>query len=823
MAIKRIKGITIEIGGDTSKLSAALKDVDKTISQTETKLRDVNKLLKFNPTSSELLKQKQQALGTEIAATKDKLEKEKEALKQLEESADGSKENAEQQAALRREIEDTTQKLKYLEKEARNASSVLGSQMQAAGKKISATGDNIIKVGKKLSRVSAGFAAVGGAALKAANDYEDGLNKVNTIAGLTGEEFEKMGDDLLKVSSDTGKSATEITEAAYQALSASVPTEEMAGFVKTSAQLAKAGFTETATAVDVLTTAINAYGLSTEEADTLANKLVQVQNDGKTTVDQLAASMGNVIPTASALGVNFDELSSMYVLMTKQGINTKNATTAIRGTLNELSNSGKGAGETLSKLTGKSFGQLIREGNDVSDILKILYDSVDGDSEAFKNLFGNVKAGQGALAIMNQGTEAYKTSLDRVGNSAGNVDAALETMSTPLKKAKKALNDTKNSAITLGQSGLEALEPTINTFSGLLNNLNDKFQSLDDKQKNTAVKFIGIGAAIGPATVAVGGFVKGIGNITDGIGKAISGISGLLVKFGLKTAAEVTDTAAVTANTVAEGANAAATTASGTAATTASGGFLALNASMLPTILIIGGIVIAIAGLIFIIVKLVKNWDTVSAALKKGVEKVKKFFSGLKDHIAKLFGNIGKWFGDKFNAAVAAIKDKFGKIKDFFEGVKNKVVGVFEKIGSAIGNAVSFAFKSVINGALTIAENYINFIPNTFNKVRKLINKIPNVNLPEMQTTKLPRLAKGGIATEATLALIGDNKSHKEGVIPLDDARAMKMLADAMGGSGAGTTVNQYNTFSAPHSQFELWQAERSLKRTIRNTVRGAI
>ena len=377
MASKRIKGITIEIGGDTSKLSAALKDVDKTISQTETKLRDVNKLLKFNPTSSELLKQKQQALGTEIAATKDKLEKEKEALKQLEESADGSKENAEQQAALRREIEDTTQKLKHLEKEARNASSVLGSQMQAAGKKISATGDNIIKVGKKLSRVSAGFAAVGGAALKAANDYEDGLNKVNTIAGLTGEAFTKMGDDLLKVSSDTGKSATEITEAAYQALSASVPTDKMADFVKTSAQLAKAGFTETATAVDVLTTAINAYGLSTEEADTLANKLVQVQNDGKTTVDQLAASMGNVIPTASALGVNFDELSSMYVLMTKQGINTRNATTNIKATLNELSKAGKGAGSTLKDLTGKSFGQLIKEGNDVSDILNILYDSVN--------------------------------------------------------------------------------------------------------------------------------------------------------------------------------------------------------------------------------------------------------------------------------------------------------------------------------------------------------------------------------------------------------------------------------------------------------------
>lgn len=820
MASKRIKGITIEIGGDTTKLSAALKGVDKTISQTEAKLRDVNKLLKFNPTSSELLKQKQQALGTEITATKEKLEKEKEALAELEKSADGSKENTEQQAALKREIEETTGKLKYLEKEARAASSVLGSQMQAAGKKISATGDKIMGVGKKLTKVSAGFAAVGGAALKAANDYEDGLNKVNTIAGLTGEAFTKMGDDLLKVSSETGKSATEITEAAYQALSASVPTEQMASFVKTSAQLAKAGFTETATAVDVLTTAINAYGLSTEEAESLANKLVQVQNDGKTTVDQLAASMGNVIPTAAALGVDFDQLSSMYVLLTKQGINTKRATTTIAATLNELSDSGSDVAAQFKFLSGQTFGQFIKSGHTVADALNILWDRAEGNSEEFKNFFGNVKAGQGALALMNQGVDAFNESLGKVQNSAGNVDAALETMSTPLKKAKKALNDTKNSAITLGQSGLEAAEPTINTFSETLTKLNDKFQSLDDKQKNAVVKFVGIGAAIGPATVAVGGFVKGIGNITDGIGKAISGISGLLVKFGLKTAAEVSDTAAVTANTVAEGANAAATTASGTAATTASGGFLALNASMLPTILIIGGIVLAVAAVIAAIVLLVKNWDKVSAALKKGVEKLKKFFTGLKEHIAKTFGNIGKWFGDKFNAAVTAIKDKFGKIKDFFEGVKTKVLSVFAKIGTAIGGAVSFAFKSVINGALSLAEGYINFIPNTFNKIRKIINKIPNVNLPEMQTAKLPRLAKGGIATEATLALIGDNKSHREGVIPLDDARAMKMLADAMGGAGGGATVNQTFNIGQMNSYREAYLIKRATEQGLKRMMR---
>jgi TP901 family phage tail tape measure protein len=801
MASKRIRGITIEIDGNTTKLNKALKEVDKTVSQTASKLRDIDKLLKFNPTSSELLRQKQQALGKEVEATREKLDLEQKALDELEKNADGTKENVEQQEALKREIIETTSKLKDLEKQSRQASSVFGSQMQAAGKKISATGDKIIGVGKSLSKVSAGFAALGGVALKAANEYEDGLNKVNTIAGVTGEEFEKMSNDLLKVSSATGKSAAEITEAAYQALSASVPKEQMAEFVQTSAKLAKAGFTETATAVDVLTTAINAYGLKTEEAESLANKLVQVQNDGKTTVDQLAASMGNVIPTASALGVNFDNLAAMYVLMTKQGINTKNATTAMRGTLNELSKSGSDVAKILKEETGKTFGQLMADGKDISDVLQILYNTVDGDSEAFKDLFGNVKAGQGALAIMNQGTDAFKESLDRVGNSAGNVDSALDTMSTPLKNAKKAINDTKNSAIVLGQNGLEALAPTIDKLSGLLNSLNERFQNMDDKQKSVTTKLVAFGAAIGPVTIAIGGFVKGIGNITDGVGKAISGISALLVKFGLKTSAEVADTAATTANTAAQTASATATTASGAAAAGASGGFLALNASMLPTILIIGGIVLAVAAVVTAIVLLIKNWDKVVPAFKKGAEKIKEVFDTVKN----------------------AIKTKIGQIVSFFSGLKERISSIFKNIGEKVGTAIGTAFKGAINGALTLAEGYLNMAPNAINGVLELINKMlpAGKKLGRIPTISLPRvpMAKGGLVTDTTNAIIGEGK-YKEAVLPLGDPRTVELFRKALDGLGGGT-VNQTINVGQMSSYREAYLIKRATEQGIKKMMRA--
>ena len=129
----------------------------------------------------------------------------------------------------------------------------------------------------------------------------------------------------------------------------------------------------------------------------IADDLITTQNLGKTTVNELAESLGTVIPTASALGVSLDQLSSMYVLMTKQGINNANATTYIRAMMNELSDSSKDVSKYLGELTGHTFGELMSQGYTLGDVMKILGDSVDGNSESFKNLFGNVRAGLGAL------------------------------------------------------------------------------------------------------------------------------------------------------------------------------------------------------------------------------------------------------------------------------------------------------------------------------------------------------------------------------------------------------------------------------------------
>ena len=328
----------------------------------------------------------------------------------------------------------------------------LGANMQQ-------TGDRIAGMGSAITKATAPIAAIGAASVKLASDYEDAVAKVYTIMDKDAMSAEAMARSILDLSTSTGKSATELADATYQALSASVATDKVAGFVEDAVKLAKSGFTETATAVDTLTTVINAYGYKAEDAQMISDRLVQTQNKGKTTVDELAQSMGNVIPTAAAYNVNLDNLCSSYVILTKQGINTANATTAINGMLTELADEGSDVAEVLRDKTGKSFGQLMAEGKSLGDVIEILNASVDGNSEAFANLWGNVRASKGALAIANAGAAEFASTMGDMADSAGLCDKALDDLATPAAKANKAINAVKNTGIQLGEEIIGAAVP----------------------------------------------------------------------------------------------------------------------------------------------------------------------------------------------------------------------------------------------------------------------------------------------------------------------------------------------------------------------------
>lgn len=404
-------------------------------------------------------------------------------------------------------------------------------QLDMAAAKWQGYADKLQAAGEALTKyVSAPATAAIVASTKLASDYEDSFAKVKTIMDKTALAPEELSKQVLQLSVDTGRAAGELAEATYQALSAGVATESAAGFVANAVNLAKTGFTDTSSAVDALTTVINAYKLSADDALSISDKLIQTQNDGKTTVNELASSLGSIIPTASALNVNLDNVMTSYAIMTKQGIRTADATTALRSTLSELSNEGSTVAGILRERTGKSFGELMADGQSLGDVLGVLYDSVDGNGEAFKNLWGNVRAGTGALALANAGAEGFSDELARMQGASGNVAAALEDLDTSSAKANRAINAIKNTGIELGQEFLGALAPGLQAAADAAQGVYTAFSEMDEGQKQAIAGALAFTAALGPMTFAASKVAGGVSSMLSGMGK----VSAKLAEFSAK-------------------------------------------------------------------------------------------------------------------------------------------------------------------------------------------------------------------------------------------------------------------------------------------------
>lgn len=409
-----------------------------------------------------------------------------------------------------------------------------GTKVTGIGKKIEKAGDAVGKVGKKFAPLSAAAAGTLTAVTKGASDFQNGMAKMSTLFDTSQVSVQKLSKEFLNLSNETGKSAVELTEAGYQALSASVPVEKLGGFIRTSANMAKVGFTDTATSVDLLSTAVNAYGLEADQADSIANKLVNTQNLGKTSVNELASSMGKVIPTAAGMNVNLDQLCTMYTLMTKQGIATAESTTYMNSMLNELGDSGTDVGKVLKEKTGKSFQDLMKDGKTTGDALKILKDYSKETGTAFNELWSSQEAGKAAMALLNDSAGDFNETMGSMANVADLVGQGLEKMNTPSAKMAKALNRIKNSGIELGSVLLTTVAPYVEQFTKKVEELTEKFNKMPDSQKKMVLVMLAVVASISPVLAIMGKLIKvfadgpiAVGNLMKGFGKFQTAIAGI--------------------------------------------------------------------------------------------------------------------------------------------------------------------------------------------------------------------------------------------------------------------------------------------------------
>ncbi len=339
-------------------------------------------------------------------------------------------------------------------------------------------------IGKMIKDVSQQVWEVG-------SSFETSFSKASTLFGDVSVDTDNLKSKIAEMSKQTGISAEELNETLYQAMSAGIPVTEDMGTalaaVQTAAKLSVGGFTSSSTAMSGLTTAINAYGLSADDASRIADEFILVQNKGVTTVDELASNMGRAISTGSAYGVNLENLNAAYISLTKGGISTAESTTYLSSMMNELGDSGSDVGKVLQDKTGMSFSQLMDNGYSLADVLDILMDSVDGDSSALMNLWGSAEAGKAANAILSQGTDNFRQSLDDLGNSSGTTEDAYSTM---MDTADGKMKQVKQTANDLFIKLFEKAEPVIMAVL-------DGFQWLIENAQILAPFLVALGVAFG--------------------------------------------------------------------------------------------------------------------------------------------------------------------------------------------------------------------------------------------------------------------------------------------------------------------------------------
>lgn len=422
----------------------------------------------------------EKATGQAADSAENLSEKTTETEKNLDEAAEAARKASEEVEKFGDKSEESGKQSEESSKKSRDGIKELQGVLASAG--IAAT----------LNEIKNGFFDCS----EAAAQFETSTAMVATIADTSQKSLSDISKEVRTYSNETGEAASDMAEATYQAISASVNTADAASFAGTATKLAVGGFTSATTAVDVLTTAINAYGLAASDATQLSDYLITTQNLGKTSVDQLAQSVGKVIPLASAYNVQMDNLSSAYAVLTANGIATAESGTYLKSMLNELGDTGSGVSEVLLNSTGKTFAQLMEQGYSLGDVMAMLGNAVDGDSTAFNALWNSTEAGIGALSLFNAGADKYNSVLESMRTSAGATEKAYSTMADTTDKSKQRMeNAFNNLKISVGDVLNPALTQVYEGFTNVFAGMSDFVD------EHPAVV-----AAISAIAVGVGGF-----------------------------------------------------------------------------------------------------------------------------------------------------------------------------------------------------------------------------------------------------------------------------------------------------------------------------
>ena len=672
MAASRIKGITIEIGGDTTKLQTALKGVNTEIRNTQAQLKDVEKLLKLDPGNTELLAQKHKLLGDAVKETKEKLETLKTAAEQAEKALNDGTISKDQYDALQREIIETENELKRLEEQANQSATAL-QKISATGEKLKDVGSSIEGAGKKLLPVTATVTALGTASVKTAADFEAAMSKVAAVSGASGKELEYLTAKAREMGSKTKFSASEAAEAMNYMAMAGWKTEDMLSGIEGVMNLAAASGEDLATTSDIVTDALTAFGLSAQDSGHFADVLAAASSNANTNVSMMGETFKYCAPIAGALGFSVEDTAEAIGLMANAGIKSTQAGTSLRTIMTNLSGEVKICGENIGEVTVATTNA---DGSmrDLSDILADCRTAFSGLSESEKAAAAESLVGKNAmsgfLALMNAGEGDIAKLSGAIDNCNGAAQSMADTMNNNLEGQLTILkSQLQELAISFGEILLPAVKKIVGWVQGFIDVLN----SLPDGVKETIVTVALIAAALGPVLVIIGKIITAVGTIMTIVPKVVGVIK------AVKTA------------------------------------FLALNATMLanPIVLIIAAIVALVAAFIYL-------WNT--------NEEFRQFWIDLWEDIKEIAVAVWEGLKEFFSAAWEAIRTTaetvWNAIAGFFTGLWEGIKNVFTTVVNAISSFLSTAWNTIQMVATTVWTAISTFFSTIWNGIKTVVTTV---------------------------------------------------------------------------------------------------
>lgn len=782
MASTKVRGITIELGGDTSGLSKALKDVNTEIGKTQKDLKDVERLLKLDPGNTELLAQKQRLLNDRIGETKTKLD----ALKTAQSQVDMSTEEGQRQYdALTREIASCEQELKALETQA-GKSNVAVQQIATAGEKLKKVGSNISSVGDSMTRnVTVPIVGAGTAIVKTAGDFEQQMAKVSSIAQAYGGDLDSLKEKAMELSGTTQFSATEIAQAYEYMGMAGWNTNQILAGTPGIIDLATASGEDLASVSDIVTDGLTAFGLKAEDTSRFVNVLAEAARSSNTNVGMMGESFKYVGPVAGAMGYSIEDVATALGLMANSGIKSSMAGTTLRNIMQRMAKPTEEVYMAMDRLglsladdegnmysfdeimqqIRKSMGEInmpldeynrqldqldaaLEDGTikqskydkELEELNKQAFGAEGAEKARAAAMLGGTRAMAGLMAISEATEEDYKNLKDAIKGSS---DQMVLTADGSVKKLNDALAD--------GDEIIKEYDGTAAAMAGTMNETtNVQMKQLMNQLQILAIQ---LGETLLPIVQDV---VKTIDGWIKGFQELDPETQEMIVKIGLVIAAlgpllsvggrliTGIGTLMTHAPSIAGAFSSIAAFITGTAIPALS----SLVAAIAPVIAAAAPF-IAAAGLVVAAGVLVtKNWDEIKEAARVLVERTKEHWENFKKGFSEL--------GDKVKEKVGNMKDKFNEFKSnvgsAMEDAKSKVAGFavqwaeklvnagdkvrefgdnakqkFEDMKTGVINifeGIKNGIKSPINTALGFVEKFINNMIDGFNKLGDKIGSL---------------------------------------------------------------------------------------------------